>query len=137
MHSIDDFVDLDHIIDYSVMKYDVEYADPVDESKVDDDKLLAYMPGQKSSCADFYQVLVSKQSPDKNKRANENTPTPSSGTIDGLSYYLNKREALNFQGNKYSAHMTTCHYCVGQHIFQIWSTHLWIEVLMVVSVEAI
>jgi hypothetical protein len=73
--------------------------------------------GQKSSCGYVRQVLASKQTRDKNKKcqANENTSAPSSVTIDGLTYYLNKREALNFQGNQYTAHMTRCHYCVGQH----------------------
>jgi hypothetical protein len=52
MNSIDYFIDLDHIIDYAVMEHNVEYADPIDDSKADNDggnELLAYMAGQKSS----------------------------------------------------------------------------------------
>jgi hypothetical protein len=106
MHSIDDFIDLDHIIDYAVMKHNVDYADPIDDSNADNDgsnaELLAYMAGQKSSCGDVRQVLASNQTPDKNKKrqANENTSTSISITIDGLTYYLNKGETLNFQGNQ-------------------------------------
>jgi hypothetical protein len=122
MHPIDDFIDLDHIIDYTVMKHDVDYADPIDDSKADNDggnELLAYMAGQKSACGDVRRVLASKQTPGKNKKlqANENTSTPSSVTIDGLTYYLNKGQTLNFQGNQYTAHMTRCHYRVGKHDF--------------------
>jgi hypothetical protein len=43
MHSSDDFVYLYHIIDYTVMKHDVEYADPVDERKVDEDGGAEYL----------------------------------------------------------------------------------------------
>jgi hypothetical protein len=35
-------------------------------------------------------------------------------TFDGLTYYLNKCETLNFQSNQFTAHMTRCHYHVGQ-----------------------
>ena len=52
MHSIDDFIDLDHIIDYAAMKHNVDYANPIDDSNADNDgdnELLAFMAGQKSS----------------------------------------------------------------------------------------
>jgi hypothetical protein len=53
MHSVDSWVDLNYIIDYTVMKHNVDYSDPNDDEKVDEDgvtELLAYMAGQKSSC---------------------------------------------------------------------------------------
>jgi hypothetical protein len=57
---------------------------------------------------------------DKNKnvqklKVNEGDYTPSSVTIDGMTYYLNEGESINIQGRNYSAHMTDFHYHVGQH----------------------
>jgi hypothetical protein len=120
MYSVDSWVDLDHIIDYTVMKHVVDYNDPNDDGKVDDNggtELLVYMSDQKSPCGDVRQVLASKQTPDKNKKrqVHENNSTPSSVTIDGLTYHLNKGETISFQGNQYTAHMASCYYRVGQH----------------------
>jgi N-acetylglucosamine-6-phosphate deacetylase len=46
---------------------------------------------------------------------NEGTSAPSTVTIDGTNYYMHMGETINFQGHQYSAHMTICYYCVGQH----------------------
>jgi hypothetical protein len=46
---------------------------------------------------------------------NEEASTPSSVTIHGMTYYLNKGESINIQGHSYLAHMTEFHYRVGQH----------------------
>jgi hypothetical protein len=112
MHSVDSWVGLDHIIDYTVMKHGVDYNDPNDDGKVDEDggrELLAYMSGQRSPCGDVCQVLASKQIPDRNKKrqVHENNSKPSSATIDGLTYHLNKGETIGFQGNQYTAQMAS------------------------------
>ena len=122
LHSVEDFVDLDSMIDYAVMKHDTTPVN-TDDNKLADNEgtaLLPYMSGQKSSCGGVQQVLASKQQPDKNKnvqklKVNEGASTPSSVTIDGMTYYLNKGESINIQGHNYSAHMTEFHYRVGQH----------------------
>jgi hypothetical protein len=105
MHPVDSWVHLDHIIDYTVMKHVVDYNDPNNNGKVDGDGgtvLLAYMAGQKPPCGEVCQVLASKQTPDKNKKrqVHENNSTPSSVTIDGLTYHSNKGETISFQGNQ-------------------------------------
>jgi hypothetical protein len=48
-------------------------------------------------------------------KINEGASTPSSVTIDGMTYYLNKGESIKIQGHIYSAQMTEFHYCVRQH----------------------
>jgi hypothetical protein len=122
MHAVEEFVDLDSIIDYAVMKHDTAHVNTNDNKIADNEGtvLLAYMSGQQLSCGDVWQVLASKQKPDKNKnvqklKVNEGASTPSSVTIDGMTYYLNKGESINIQGHNYSAHMTEFHYRVGQH----------------------
>jgi hypothetical protein len=75
------------------------------------------MAGQKSSSGDIWQVLASKQEPNKNKKrhVNEGTSAPSTATINGTTYYLHKGKTINFQWHQYSVHMTKVHYHVGQH----------------------
>jgi hypothetical protein len=122
MHAVEDFVDLDSMIEYAAMKHDTAPVN-VDDNKIVDNEgtaLLAYMSGQKSSCGDVQQVLVSNQQPDKNKniqkrQVNESTLAQSSVPFDGLTYYLNKCKSINFQGHNYTAHMKEFHYRVGQH----------------------
>jgi hypothetical protein len=74
------------------------------------------MAGQKSSCGDVWQVLASKQTPDKQKKrqVNEGASAPSTVTIDDTTYYLHNGETINFQGHQYSAHLAKFHY-LGQH----------------------
>jgi hypothetical protein len=69
MLAVEDFVDIDSMIDYAVMKHDTAPVS-TDDDKIADNEgtaLLAYMSGQKSSCGDLRQVLASNQQPDKNK----------------------------------------------------------------------
>jgi hypothetical protein len=116
-------VDLDSVIDYAVMKHDTAPVNTNDDMIADNKgtALMAYMSGQKSSCGDHVRPgLASNQQPDKNKniqkrQANESNSVPSSVTIDGMTYYLNKGESINFQGHNYTANMTEFHYRVGQH----------------------
>jgi hypothetical protein len=120
MHDVETFVDLDSMIDYAVLKHEVDHVDPNAIEKDSDNcgtELLAYMAGQKSSSGDIWQVLASRQAPDKNKKCqvNEGTSAPSTVTINGTTYYLHRGETINFQGHQYSAHMSKVHYCVGQH----------------------
>jgi hypothetical protein len=79
--------------------------------------LLAYMAGQQSSSGDICKVLEAKRAPDKHqkRKVNESTSAPPTLTMNGDTYYLHKGECLHYQGNQYFAHMTRCHYQVGQH----------------------
>jgi hypothetical protein len=119
MHDIEAYVDFDSIIGYAVSRHEVDFDESGDGNKDNDNgmELLAYMAGQKSSCGGVRQVLASKQTPDKQKKrqVNESVLAPSTVTIDGTTYYMHKGEAINFQRHHYSAHMTKCRYCVGQH----------------------
>jgi len=62
-------------------------------------------------------VLAAKLAPDKQKKrqVNESTSAPPTLTMNGDTYYLHKGECIHYQGNQYFAHMTRCHYRVGQH----------------------
>jgi hypothetical protein len=85
IHAVEDFVDLDSMIDYAVMKHDTDHAN-TNYNKIADNEgteMLAYMSRQKSSCGDARQVLASNQHPDKDKniqkcQVNESTSAPSS-----------------------------------------------------------
>jgi hypothetical protein len=70
MHDVEAYVDLD----YTVSKYEADFVDSGDNNKDIDNgtELLAYMAGQKSSCGDVWQVLASKQTPDKQKKQQVN-----------------------------------------------------------------
>jgi hypothetical protein len=93
MHDVDTFVDLDHLIDYATIKHKTAVTDAEAHSNADEDggsELLACMAGRKSSCGDVWQVLASKQTPDKNKKrhVNEENSAPSSVVVDGNTYFL-------------------------------------------------
>jgi hypothetical protein len=54
MHAVEDFVDLESIVDYAVMKHDTAHVN-TDDNKIADNEgtaLLSYMSGQQSSCGD-------------------------------------------------------------------------------------
>ena len=70
MHDVGDVINLDDIVDYTVMKHDVgSSGDGDDKSKSDDDDaLLAYMAGRTSSLGDIRQVLAAKSIPDKQNK---------------------------------------------------------------------
>jgi hypothetical protein len=98
------------------------YTTDVDDNKLfpgDGNSLLAYMAGRTSSSGDIRQVLAAKRAPDKNKnkdrKANESVSVPSTVQFGDTTYYLNKGETFNFQGNHYSAHMTRINYRIGLH----------------------
>jgi hypothetical protein len=89
------YFDLDSMINYAVSKHEVDYVDSNEGGKDSDNcgtELLAYMAGQKSSSGDIWQVLASKQEPNKNKKrqVNEGTSAPSTATINGTTYYYTK-----------------------------------------------
>jgi hypothetical protein len=102
------------------MKHKMAVTDADAHSNANEDggsELLAYMAGQKSSCGDVWQVLASKQTPDKNKKrhVNKGNSAPSSVVVDSNAYFLNKGESINFQGHQYTTHLTEYHYCVGEN----------------------
>ena len=114
---------MDDLIDYVVMNHDtgtilkMTIPDPK-EATSDADALLAYMAGRNADVSgDIRQVLAAKRPPPKGKvrKANESQSIPSTVQFGDTTYYLNKGETINFQGQNYSAHTTTIHYRVGQH----------------------
>ena len=70
MHDVGDVINLDDIVDYTVMKHDVvSSGDGDDKDKSDDDDaLLAYMAGRTSSLSDIRQVLPAKSTPGKQNK---------------------------------------------------------------------
>jgi hypothetical protein len=116
MHSIDSSVDLDAIIEYSVMEHKDHTRD--DDADKDDNAestdLLAYMAGQHSSSGDIREVPAAKKVPSKQK-SREGNLAPSSLSFNGDTYYLNKGETITFQGHQYTAHVTKFNYQVSQH----------------------
>ena len=116
VHSMEETVNLDDLIDYTVMNHTTVSTD----DKVDDkgDELLAYMAGRTSSdAADIRHVLAAKQSSEKtkNRKVHEANATPSTIEIGDITYYLNKGETITRHGHQYSAHMALFHYHVGKH----------------------
>ena len=118
MHNVGDVINLDDIVDYTVMKHNVVLSGD-DDDKVksdDDDALLAYMAGRTSSLGDILQVLAAKSAPDKknkNRKVNTSESVPDTVQVGDTTYYLNKGKTINVQGHQYSAHMARVHYRVS------------------------
>ena len=120
MHTVDDPIDLDALIDYTIMNHKTDMIDTSSDDPGEKDDLLAFMSGRtKSDAADIRHVLAAKQATDKNKtiKANEATSAPSPTIqIGDTTYYLNKGETITTaHGHQYFAHMALFHYRVGQH----------------------
>jgi hypothetical protein len=121
LHEIEDMVNLDDIVDYTVNNHTIASSDEQDPKDVttNDDVLLAFMAGRGSdtSPGDIRHVLAADRSSNKNKtrKANETNSAPSTFQVGDMTYYLNKGETITFQGHHYSAHMTCIPYRVSQH----------------------
>jgi len=69
-HEVTDLVNIDDIIDYSVMRHEVVdvHKDDEPETTTDgDNELLAFMAGRESNSGDLLQVLAAKRSSEKAK----------------------------------------------------------------------
>ena len=106
VHEVGDVINLDDIVDYSVMKHDVVSAGEGDDDKVkppEDDALLAYMAGRTLSVGDIRQVLAANSAPDKNnknhRKVNASESIPDTVQVGDTTYYLNKGETINVQGH--------------------------------------
>jgi hypothetical protein len=64
----------------------------------------------------FFFAIKRKPDKNKNRHANETKLAPSTVQIGDTTFYLNKGETINFQGDQYSSHMTKFNYRIGQHI---------------------
>ena len=112
VHHVEDLINLDDLIDFTVMSHKTEMNDPEDTKSNDNsDDLLAFMAGTKSDAGDIRKVLAAKRTPDKSttRKANEANSVPSSIQVGEYTYYLNKSDT------KYTANMALFHYRVGQH----------------------
>ena len=119
IHEVNDVVNIDDIIDYTVMKHDVNVAN-TETSSPDvstENDLLAFMAGRESSAGGLLQVLASKRSQEKSKprKAHETNSVPGAIDVDGKTYYLNKGESITQNGNIYSAHVSVVTFRIGQH----------------------
>jgi hypothetical protein len=125
MHTVDSFVNLDDIIDYTVFYHgihdivgntDLDYADSQKE-----DTLLTYMASRAkpdTHPGDIRRVLGSSHAPAQQKNnlnVNEVQNTPDSETFGDVKYYLNKGETIAVNAQHYSAHMTDVQYVIVQH----------------------
>ena len=123
VHDIQDDVNLDDIIEYTVNVHSVQ--DTADDAETSSgaapDALLAHMAGQTTSGTspgDIRKVLAANQRPNgkaTSVRVNEASTVPDTFILGDTTYYLNKGETITMQGRQYSAHSTTIHYSVGKH----------------------
>jgi hypothetical protein len=118
-HCVADTVNIDDIIDYAVNNHERDTTDPDDilNESDSDNTLLADMAGHTSSSGDIRQVLAANQKSDKGKNQKVNATESAPGTIKfgETTYFLNKGETINFNGQQYSAHVTLVHYRIGEH----------------------
>jgi hypothetical protein len=65
MHDIEAYVDFDSIVDYAILKPEVDFSDSGDGNKDNDNgmELLAYIAGQSPSCGDVHQVWHQSRHP--------------------------------------------------------------------------
>jgi hypothetical protein len=121
IHEVDGFVNLDDIVAYTSINHDVTQPDDngIKDDMPKENALLAYMAGRCSgtSPGNIWQVLAANHAPNKNRsrKANKGNSAPSTFQLGDMSYYLNKDETNNFQGQNYSAHMASIPYHVSQH----------------------
>jgi hypothetical protein len=73
--------------------------------------------GSDTSPGNIRQVLASNSAPTKNKtlKGHETISDPSTFQVEDQTYFLNKGELVNFQGNNYSEHKACIPYCISQH----------------------
>jgi hypothetical protein len=121
IHEVDDFANLDDIVAYTSMNHDITQPDDnkIKDNMPNDNALLAYMAGFGSgtSPGDIRQVPAANHAPNKNKtrKANKSHSAPSTFRFGDMTYYLNKFETINFQGQNCSAHMASIPYRVSQN----------------------
>jgi hypothetical protein len=122
-------VDLDNIIDYTIMNHDSSIGcDGADDNSADgnakDDALLAYMVGCSTPVGEICQVLAAKttKSHNKNKvganascKVTTSKSTPSTIQVDDTAYYLYKGETIVVDGHQYVAHIAIVHYWITRH----------------------
>ena len=119
VHDIQDDVNLDDIIEYTVNVHSIH--DTFADSEPSSNSLLAHMAGQTNPgpCpGDIRQVLAAHQRPNVKIppiKVNTASTVPDTFTVGDTTYYLNKGETISIQGRQYSAHSTIFHYSVGKH----------------------
>ena len=125
-HVMEDHVNLDDIIEYTVNNHSVqEVVNGEESANPSSDMLLAHMSGQSASAdgsspGDIRHVLAAKQGNSKKGKVvkvNETSTTPDTLTVGDRTYFLNKGETITFQGNQYFTHSTFIKYRIGQHEF--------------------
>jgi hypothetical protein len=99
-HEVDEVVDINDIIDYSMLNHDGTVDDDDDDegNTADGDGLLAYMAGRSSSAGDIGKLMATKTKiPQKGNRGtgtsctvNASKSTPSTIQVDDSPYYLYK-----------------------------------------------
>jgi hypothetical protein len=119
-HEADVVVDIDDIIDYTMLNHDGTVDDDDDDkgNTANGDGLLAYMAGRRSSAGDIRKVMATKPKiPQKGKRGtgtsckvNASRSTPSTIQMDDSTYYLYKGESIEVDGHHYFAHSTNINY---------------------------
>ena len=102
MHEVADVVDIDDIIDYTILNHEVTSNNDDDKGTLtDNNSLLAYMSGRTSSAGDIHKVMATKTKvPPKGKsgtstsrKVNTSKLTPSTIQVDDNTYYLYKGES--------------------------------------------
>jgi hypothetical protein len=116
-------VNLDDIIEYTANTTVVHNDDHGTDAQTEEstDTLLAPMAGRVSagtSPGDIQNVLAAKQLPNgkgRSVKVHEASTAPDTLSLGDTTYYLNKGEAITFQGCRYSTHATMVYYRVGMH----------------------
>jgi hypothetical protein len=124
MREVDDVVDVDDIIDYTMLNHEAtEYSDNDKGSTTIGVGVLAYIACCSSSAADIHTVMAMKTKiPHKGKsrtgtncEVNASKLTASTIQGDDNTYYLNKGKSIKVAGHQYFAHSTNISYWIVQH----------------------
>jgi hypothetical protein len=110
VHHVEDPINLNDLIDYTVMRHKIDSTDVGNDPKNSDD-LLAFMAGTTSDAGDIRKVLAAKQASEKNKnrKAHEAASVPSSIQVGDHTYYLTKNDI------NYTTNIAIFHHRVGKH----------------------
>jgi hypothetical protein len=118
-HEVDEVVDIDDIIDYTMLNPDGTVDDDNDKGNTTDgDGSLAYMAGHSTLPGDIHKVMATKSMIPNNaksgsgtsRKVNASKSTPSTIQVYDNTYYLYIGESIEVDGHQYFAHSTNISY---------------------------
>jgi hypothetical protein len=116
-HEVDEVVDIDDIIDYTMLNHDTNIDGDTDKGNTNDgDGFLAYMDGIRKVIATKTNIKNKiKSDTGTSRKVNTSKSTPSTMQVDDNAYYLYKGESIKVDCHQYVTHSTNISYWIVQN----------------------